>query len=419
MPIKFNPQTGRYERYTEGQGYEPIGPAGSVPAPIPTTTVPSGASGSGSKRRSGSTPTRSRGDGAGTPPRRSGAVPPTIPTPPAQGGTAGPGLPPNLTIPAPTTTTPSGTPVPATSQAGKNVGAGFHGGDAQRAGYNKVMQAKMDAAEVTRNVNANQFDGMTLEEILAYLNGSAGGGAASKAASGRAAYTAGMQAASQQEAAATQAQNLYDQLAGTTYSAAMSDITNRYNPQFDAIKKYYAAQGEQAKGAITGATTAALAALTDPTAYQNLMAPFIGAPKQGLDLGMYGVSPEAAQKQAETDAATAKFISDMMTRGYAQTQAVNKDYMTALRNAVTAEGAQGQNALTAQLAGLQAQETGGVRTAMTQEQQNAAAARDALIKAGLDALISGKQTAAATRAETTKSYGQYKPKKGKGKKPSA
>ena len=97
----------------------------------------------------------------------------------------------------------------------------------------------------------------------------------------------------------------------------------------------------------------------------------------------------------------------------------NKDYMTALRNAVTAEGAQGQNALTAQLAGLQAQETGGVRTAMTQEQQNAAAARDALIKAGLDALISGKQTAAATRAETTKSYGQYKPKKGKGKKPSA
>jgi hypothetical protein len=134
---------------------------------------------------------------------------------------------------------------------------------------------------------------------------------------------------------------------------------------------------------------------------------------------MYGVSPELAQKQAETDATTAKFISDMMTRGYEQTQAVNKDYMDALRNAVTASGAQGQNALVSQLASLQAQEQGAVRQAQTQDEQTAMAARDALIKSGLDALISGKNTAAATRAATTKSYGQYKPKKAKGGKKSA
>jgi hypothetical protein len=281
---------------------------------------------------------------------------------------------------------------------------------------NQMYQADMD------KILKDMMDGnMTIQELQSLLGTKSSGGssAAAKSAAGRSAYTSGMQAAAEQEAAATAAQNLYNQLAGTTYQSAMADITGKYSPQLEAIKNYFATQGEQAKGAMTGATTAALGALQDPTAYQKLMAPLIGAPQQGLDLGMYGVSPELAQKQAETDATTAKFISDMMTRGYEQTQAVNKDYMDALRNAVTASGAQGQNALVSQLASLQAQEQGAVRQAQTQDEQTAMAARDALIKSGLDALISGKNTAAATRAATTKSYGQYKPKKAKGGKKSA
>lgn len=378
MALKFNPATGRYERFTEEQGFQPIGPMGQ---PVLVT---------------GGTPTTTAAPKAASKPKS--APRPTSTT----------------TAPRPVTTAPSGRTTPSRATSGKGMG----GPTAAQVKAGQVVGGKGFKTEVQglpeQAAGEDIAGGLSMEELLKLvetLGLGGGGGSASAAAAGRAGYIGGMRAAAAQEAAALQGQQLYNQLGESMFTQQQQEIAGRYNPQLEAIKNYFTQAGTTAGQQITGATQQALAGLVAPTAYADLVAPTIEAPTQALDLAAYGVSPEAAKAQAATDAATAKFMSDLINRGYQQTQAVNKDYMDSLRNAVTAGGAEAQRALAANLAGIQAQEIAGVRQGMATEQSQASAARDAMIKAGLESLISGKQTAAGTRAQTEAEFGAYKPKK--------
>lgn len=423
MALKFNPATGRYERVTADGGFEPIGPAGqplfvppsgTTPPPISTTTVPAGRD---SKKSSGSTPSRSR-------PRSGSDVPPTVPSLPPQGGWTGEGMPPTVAIPTPTTTVAPRRTAPkgSTGASRGTSGRGMGGPTIKQVQAGQVVGGKgfkTEAQGLPEQAAGEDVatGAMTTNDLLALINamggGGGGGGSASEAAAGRAGYIGGMRAAAAQEAAALQGQKTYNDLGASLFAQQQQEIAGRYDPQMEAMKNYFANAGTAAREQISAATTAALAGLTTPSAYADLVAPNIQSPTQALDLAAYGVSPQAAQAQAATDAATAKFVSDLMTRGYQQTQAVNKDYMDALRNAVTAGGTSAQNALAQSLVGLQAQEAGAMRQARSQEESGAAAARDALLRAGLETLIGGQQTAAGTRAETEAKFGAYKPKKPK------
>lgn len=430
MAIKFNPATGKYENYNPADGsWNPVVPGNNnlysllnqVPVTTmaaPSTTVPA------------KTPSKASGRASKPSKGRQG---PVLPQGPVLGQQT------------------------ASSVVPVGAGAGFHGA-AAAAQRNPYTQKQFQQYLQTQAGSAaeGQFAGMgDLLKMLSGLGATGGGGTALQAAKGRAGYTGGMAAATEQEKAAAAAQaeynrlaqerygqqmqdvaaaqEAYNQLAQQGYTQQMQDIGAAYNPQMEAIKNYFASQGQQAGETISQATAGALAGLTAPTAYQGLTAPLVSAPTQGLDLATYGATGEMASQQAATDAATAKFISDLVGRGYQQTQAVNQDYMTALQNAVRGSGTQAAQQLQANIAALQGQELGNLRgqrfqqeqqaadlrnqlltrgiDAMLAGRQGAASIRDQLAQAGIEAAMSGKEKAAATRAATLSSYGAYAPKK--------
>lgn len=391
---KWNPATNRFEVTGDNILDNAWNTSGTVPAT--TTTAP--------KPKAPQGPVAPKGATTTSVPRTTTSVPATT------------------TTGAPTTTTsvPSassahrkskGAQGPAAPKGATKGGRGTSRG-ATAEGYNIY--------QIQSALQNTKPEGLTDEQwatLLTSLTGtSAGGGSgAGAAAKGLAGYVGGMQAAAQQEAAGREAQAMYGQMAGTNYNAALQDIAGRYAPQLEALNKYYTGAGAGALQGITDATTQAKAGLGTPTAYQDLQSALLSAPQQALDLTQYGASTEAAAKQQATDAETAKFISDLIGRGYKQTQAVNQDYMTALKNAVSGSEEQAKGQLATTLAGLQAADIGNLRSAQQTEVSNAAAMRDQLVKAGIEALMSGKQTAASTRANTAASYGAYKPKKKKSK----
>lgn len=359
---KWNPQTNRFE-VVGGDGVSPSPMTGTTVASVPTTSVPAA-------------PKAAQGP----------MVPPTTPT------TA-----------APVKTAP------------KKAGGASAGGRGTTPGYG-AQEYKDYAIQQAFNLTQPEGagGGLTLAQLQALLGDGGASAAAQKAAlaaaQGRAAYGGGMRAAAGQEAAGKEAQALYNQMAADEYARMTGDITARYAPQIEALTKYYGGAESDALKAITAASQAASESLAAPTAYKDLQAALLSAPTQALDIGKYGATGELAAKQAASDAETAKFISDLMNRGYQQTQAINTDYMTALKNAVAGTEQQARGQLASTVAGLQAQDVAGLRSAQQTETANAAAMRDQLLKAGIEALMSGKTTAATTRASTETSYGQYKPK---------
>lgn len=438
MPIKFNPATGRWENYTTSGGYSPIGPAGQpVPTPTgeagdflsnafgggttgkpatPSTTVAPSTTAPRRVSPTTTAPKRSTGTPTTTVPKATTTTAPkatttTVPkatttTVPKATTTTVPRSAPTTTVPAPTTPQRGGMGGPTAAQigAGRYVGGkGFKQEDTSILG---------DAIDKILNQDS---DLSTLKTLLGLSDGSGGGGG--KSADYRNAYISGIQGAKQQEVAATQAQQMYNQLAQQLYGQQVADINARYAPQQTALDNYYATQTTTATDAINKAAADALANIKDPTAFANLQALVGTTPQQGLgaDLAAYGASGQAAQQQAGTDEAYNRFLADLQNRSYQAQQAAGVDYATALRNAITGSQAAGLTGLTQGITGLKAQDVANLRTAQAQDVGAAEDFRSSLMQAGLQALLGGRQTAAATRASTEQQFGAYKPKKSKGK----
>ncbi len=422
--LKFNPATGRYENYTTSGGYSPIGPAGQ-PVPTPTGGAGDFLSNAFAGRTTGKPATPSttvapsttaprRVSPTTTAPKRSTAASTTTApkatttTVPRATTTTVPRSAPTTTVPTPTTPRRGGMGGPTAAQvgAGRYVGGkGFKQED--------TFIVDEEAEEATNQEDISSV--LELMKRLGLLDGSGGGGG--KAADYRNAYIGGIQGAKQQEVAATQAQQMYNQLAQQMYGQQVADINARYAPQQTALDNYYATQTAAGTEAINKAAADALANIKDPTAFANLQALVGTTPQQGLgaDLAAYGASGQAAQQQAGTDEAYNKFLADLQNRSYQAQQAAGVDYATALRNAITGSQAAGLTGLTQGITGLKAQDVANLRTAQAQDVGAAEDFRSSLMQAGLQALLEGRQTAATTRAATEQQFGAYKPKKSKGK----
>jgi hypothetical protein len=441
MPIKFNPATGRYENYNSQDGsYLPIGPAGqpvwnpnqfkptgapTTTAPAPTTTTPrtpAGPSGSPrgrDNRQSGEQdPRRVR-----PPATPSGPASPTTTAPRATTTTAPRAT--TTTAPAPTTTIPQTTTTTAPKRpVAPSVPAGYKGvsptASTREAAGAKTRQEDTDTVNTALEEAFNSGDLTTVMNLLKTVYGGGGGGS-DTAVDYANAYRSGIAGARQQELSAQQAQQAYQRAGQSVYDTQMANIEARYAPQMTALENYYTTQSTAATDAINKAAQDALANIKDPTAFANLQALVGAAPQQGLgaDLAAYGATGGLAQQQAGTDEAYNKFIADLQNRSYQTTQAANQDYSTALKNAITGSQAGALQGLTQAVTGLRAQDVANLRGARQQDEGSATAARDALIQAGLESLLSGQQTAAATRADTEQKYGAYKPKKKSGKKKSS
>jgi len=438
MPIKFNPATGRYENYTTSGGYSPIGPAGQ-PVPTPTGEAGDFLSNAFGGRTTGKPATPSttvapsttaprRVSPTTTAPKRSTAASTTtVPkatttTAPKATTTTAPKATTTTAPRATTTTVPKATTttVPATTATQRG---GMGGPTAAQVGAGRYVGGKGFKQEDTFIVDkeaekqTNQEDISTVLELakrLGLLDGSGKGGGG-KATDYTNAYISGIQGAKQQEVAATQAQQMYNQLAQQMYGQQVADINARYAPQQTALDNYYATQTAAGTEAINKAAADALANIKDPTAFANLQALVGTTPQQGLgaDLAAYGASGQAAQQQAGTDEAYNKFLADLQNRSYQAQQAAGVDYATALRNAITGSQAAGLTGLTQGITGLKAQDVANLRTAQAQDVGAAEDFRSSLMQAGLQALLEGRQNAATTRASTEQQFGAYKPKKSK------
>lgn len=247
-------------------------------------------------------------------------------------------------------------------------------------------------------------------------------------------YRAGMGAADIQAQAGVDAQTQYGALAKTAYDTAKTAADSIYNPavgdtntyydtQVGNLQKYVDAQRTAATGTIDASTADLLAGLKGTTAYQDASVANVAAPTQGLGdmLKSYGGTGQSAQEQQNMDAASAKQISEMFGRSNKQLAGAETDYYTGLQNAAKGAQAAGKANLASVLATIQAQDKSGIETNRRSELAGLQATRAAsqgtatdlqnqLLAKGIDSLMSGKQAAATTRAQTTASYGVPKPK---------
>lgn len=230
------------------------------------------------------------------------------------------------------------------------------------------------------------------------------------------------------------------------YYDAQNVSTNEfYDKQKAAAEAYYAGQGTTATGTIDAATADLLANLKGTNAYTDVQGSNIAAPTQGLSdvLKAYGGTGQAASEQQAMDAATSKAIADLFTRSNKQLAGAEADYYTGLQNA--ARGAQGasKQQLATNIAMLQGQDVGNINAARrtdlgtsaaqrrqeerdiatgrrtdlsglagqrTTAEQGAETLRQQLLGQGIESLTGGEQTAAATEAQTTATYGKPKEK---------
>lgn len=411
--MKFNPRTGRHE---------PVTPA---PTPTTPTTLPA--------RQYAPNDTRGDTRPKAPTPRATTTTTPKkkTPTPVSPSTTVKPRYT-NMVPDASTTTTT----VPQGRGANQNV---RQTSGARVSSLNKPNIADYDIPPAITEEELS-LDGVPAW-LQKYLTGAGGGGGTSDAEKARLeaiknaqSYRAGMGAADIQRRAGETAQQQYGALAESGYGSAMKNIADLYNPQatstdefYDkqkaAAEAYYAGQGTQATGAIDAATADLLANLKGTSAYTDVQGTNVAAPTQGLSdvLKAYGGTGQAASEQQAMDAAQAKAIADLFTRSNKELAGAETDYYTALQNA--ARGAQGasKQQLASNLASLQAQDVGGINAARRAEQANLAsqrttaeqqaeAFRQQLLSQGIESLMGGQQTAAATQAQTTATYGKPKPK---------
>ncbi len=326
------------------------------------------------------------------------------------------------------------TPVPRTDASGRS-GAGATGPPST------VLTPKFIEDIVTKVLNGETVTPQEQALFDAYLNeGGSGPSAAQKAAEearkNADSYRAGMSAADIQAQAGTDAQTQYGALAQTAYNNAKTAADNIYTPavgdtntyydtQIANLQKYIDTQRTSATGAIDTATTDLLAGLKGTSAYQDASVANVAAPTQGLGdmLAAYGGTGQSAQEQQNMDAATSKQIADLFGRSNKQLAGAETDYYTGLQNAARGAQAAGKSNLATVLATLQGQdkagiegnrraELAGLQASRTAAQGSATDLQNQLLAKGIDAVMSGKQAAATTRAQTTASYGVPK-KKGK------
>jgi len=291
----------------------------------------------------------------------------------------------------------------------------------------------------------------------AAISGSGGGNKTPTPAELAAKYQAGIYAANIQAQAGATAQTDYNKIGQTAYDTAIAAATpmytgqtgdvnkyydaqtgttnTNYDNQLAAIKKYYDDQNTTASKTISDAGAAFLAGLPDATAFANAQVANLPQIQQGLGdaLAAYGATGAKAQEVSTQDAAYLDAIAKMQTSANAQLSAADKAYMASLKTAGQGANTAAQQALAGNLAGLRAQDTSGVNAARRgdlsaidtarrgeigdiQNRQFAATGdaeslRQQYIAKGIDALMSGKQTAAQTKAQAAADYGV--PKKAK------
>ena len=401
--MKFNPRTGKYEGAT-------------APSPTGTTLPPRVYA-----------PNDTRTDNRPKAPVRAST---TSTTAPAKRSTT------TTTTPK-TAVKPKGygayTPVNRTDASGRS-GAGATGPPST------VLTPEDISGIADKLANGESLTPAEQALLDAYLgNGDSGPSAAQKAAElarkNANSYRAGMSAADIQAQAGADAQTQYGALAQTAYNDAKTaadsiytpaagDTNTYYDTQIANLQKYIDTQRIAGTGAIDTATADLLAGLKGTSAYQDASVANVAAPTQGLGdmLAAYGGTGKSAQEQQNMDAATSKQIADLFGRSNKQLAGAETDYYTGLQNSARGAQAAGKANLATVLASLQGQDKAGIETnrrselAGLQANRNAATSaatdlQNQLLAKGIDSVMSGKQAAATTRAQTTASYGV--PKKAK------
>lgn len=372
MAMRYNPRTRRWESTSNDFGTDAdiirnkagMPGAGAPASGTTTTTTPRPT-------------TTTRATTTTTTPRTTTTTRPTTTTTrPATTTTTTPG---RTRTTSPTRRGGQGGPTAQQIKAGRFVGA---------PGFKTEEQGLVDESM------SGDVGGFDVAELIAALRATAGGGGGGGWRANPMAAAAGFSAAAQQEAAGRQAQQQYGQLAQTQMQAAMDDIASRYGTQ--------QAQSEEA---IRNATAQFLQAIPQSTGFQQ--AQFMTLPQEQAalaDLARYGATGEQARAVAAQDDAMSRAIQNIMQTSARQLGQAEQGYLDAL-------GLAGRGGETAALQGLQQQLMAG----RSSEEAGARAAQQQLLAAGIEALMSGRQTAAQTRAATTAEYGRPPKKKPKGR----
>jgi hypothetical protein len=351
------------------------------------------------------------------------------------------------TTQAPKAATTTATPKTTTAKPAGTQTRGGQGGVAPSAAQTNALRLGPTGAIVDPAVQENlqtPSDPATMALIEYFKSQAAinsGGGSGSKTdtpAELAAKYRANINAANIQQQAGATAQTEYNQIGQNAYNNAINtanpmfaqqtaDTNAFYDAQLEAIKNYYNNQNTQASKTISDAGAAFMAGLPEATAFANAQVANLPQIQQGLGdaLSAYGATGNKATEVSTQDAAYLDAIAKMQSSANAQLSNADKAYMTALRTAGQGANTAAQQALAGNLAGLQAQDTSGVNAARRTEVGNiiqnkaattsdAEALRQQYLAKGIDALMSGRQTAAATKAQAAADYGV--PKKAKSKK---
>jgi hypothetical protein len=363
------------------------------------------------------------------------------------------------TTQTPKTSTVKGSKTPA-KPVGSTPARGGQGGVAPTAQQTQALRTGPTATSAVDE--ALELPPDNNDVLLAFLKSQAaingGGGTKTPTAAELAAkYQANINAANMQERAGATAQTQYNTLGQSAYDEAVkaftpkfagqtTDVnkyyddqttaaTTNYDAQLAAMQKYYDLQGAQAGKTIGDAGAAFLAGLPDATAFANAQVANLPQAQQGLGdaLAAYGATGNEAKGVSSQDAAYIDAIAKMQSSANAQLSSADKAYMASLRTAGMGANTAAQQALAGNIAGLRAQDTSGINTARRGEMADISSARrgelgninqsklgatsdaeslrQSYISKGIDALMSGKQTAAETKAQAAGEYGV--PKKAK------
>jgi hypothetical protein len=430
---KWNPKTGRFET-SSGVDNPPNGfaPAGTQYVDTVTgQTKIAGRGGAPDVVIGNTSPTTT-----GAPKAKTTGVPKTKTN--TKGGSTT-----TTTVPQTTSTTVPATPATPATPAGPSAEA------LRRAGISPTY-----AAETALQTPTDPMAG--LAEIIkaqAAIMGSSGssGPKTPTPAELAAKYRAGVAAGNIQEQAGVNAQTQYNTLGQSAYDNAVNAFTpmfagqtadvnkfydaqtgtanTNYDNQLAAMQKYYTQQGAQAGKTIGDAGATFLAGLPDATAFANAQVANLPQAQQQLGdaLAAYGATGNEAKGVSTQDAAFMDAIAKMQTSANTQLSSADKAYMASLRTAGMGANTAAQQALAGNIAGLQAQDTSGINTSRRNEMSDISSARrgelgnikqsqlgatsdaeslrQSYISKGIDALMSGKQTAAETKAQAAADYG--------------
>ena len=357
------------------------------------------------------------------------------------------------TTQTPKTSTVKGSKTPA-KPVGSTPARGGQGGVAPTAQQTQALRTGPTATSAVDT--ALELPPDNNDVLLAFLKSQAaingGGGTKTPTAAELAAkYRANVTAGNMQEQAGVDAQTQYNTLGQSAYDAAVNAFTPKfagqttdvnkyyddqttaattnYDNQLAAMQKYYDLQGAQAGKTIGDAGAAFLAGLPDATAFANAQVANLPQAQQGLGdaLAAYGATGNEAKGVSSQDAAYIDAIAKMQTSANTQLSSADKAYMASLRTAGQGANTAAQQALAGNIAGLRSQDASGINTARRGEMADISSARrgelgninqsklgaisdaeslrQSYISKGIDAMMSGKQTGAETKAQAAGEYG--------------